>query len=353
MEKLRVMHYINQFFAGMGGEEKANVGLSFRKEAVGPGRRLQDLFDKSARIIATAYCGDNYFAEHTDEVLSNISKTIKEEKVDVVVAGPAFSAGRYGFACTEVCHSISSSLNLPCISGMHPENPGVAGYKQYKDRMVFSFPTAGEVTGMEDGLSKIARFVSRLAAHSTIGSASEEGYIPRGFRVEEMVAKNGAERGIDMLLDKLAGRPFSTEILVESFEESPIAPRLSNLKGALIATGTTCGIVQMGNPDKLKVFHNTHWGKYAVGQFNSMKDVEWDVIHGGYNTESIHHNPNYGLPLDALRELEKEGVFGKVYPYFYSTPGVWATVADMQVVGREIAADMKAQGVGGALFVSS
>jgi hypothetical protein len=38
-EPLRVAQYLNQFFAGIGGEERADVGVSMRPEPVGPGAR--------------------------------------------------------------------------------------------------------------------------------------------------------------------------------------------------------------------------------------------------------------------------------------------------------------------------
>ena len=40
-EPIRVVHYINQFFAGMGAEDTASVGVSVREEPVGPGLGLQ------------------------------------------------------------------------------------------------------------------------------------------------------------------------------------------------------------------------------------------------------------------------------------------------------------------------
>ena len=38
---LRVVHYVNQFFGGIGGEDQAHVGVSAREGAVGPGRLLE------------------------------------------------------------------------------------------------------------------------------------------------------------------------------------------------------------------------------------------------------------------------------------------------------------------------
>ena len=119
MSQFRVMHYLNQFFAGVGGEDKADVPLYSQEGPMGPGKRLQDLLRDSANIVITTYCGDNYFSEHTDDVLGKISQIARDQAVDIVVAGPAFEAGRYGFACIEVCHFLSSSAGLPCVTGMY------------------------------------------------------------------------------------------------------------------------------------------------------------------------------------------------------------------------------------------
>ncbi|MEW6335330.1 MAG: glycine/sarcosine/betaine reductase selenoprotein B family protein, partial [Thermodesulfobacteriota bacterium] len=40
MEMLRVAHYLNQFFGGIGGEEKAEAGPMVHQGAVGPGRAI-------------------------------------------------------------------------------------------------------------------------------------------------------------------------------------------------------------------------------------------------------------------------------------------------------------------------
>jgi betaine reductase len=352
MTKVRVMHYVNQFFAGIGGEEKADVPMDYRKGSVGPGKRLQALIGNIAEIVVTAYCGDNYFPTHREDVLKSILQIAKEHEVKILVAGPAFEAGRYGFACIEVCHFLSTSLGLECVTGLHPMSPAIDGYKQYKDRSVFAIPTAESAKGMEDALSKMAKFVSKLATGSTIGSASEEGYIPRGFRVTEFVSKRGADRAIDMLLDKLSGHPFVTEIPVERFEEIPIPQRIINLTDTQIALASTTGANPVGNPDKLTVGKNTRWGKYCIDKLNSMKDSKWDFIHSGYNTAFMYENSNYGVPLDVCREMEREGTL-KLYPYLYATSGGGGTISDMQSIGKEMARDMKAGGVDAVLLVST
>jgi glycine reductase len=353
MSQVRVMHFLNQFFAGIGGEEKADTPVGSREGAVGPGKRLQDLMGGSAEIVVTAYCGDNYFSEHHDETLQKILQIAQDQNVKLVVAGPAFAAGRYGHACAEVCHFLSTSAGLDGVTAMSTQNPGVDGYRQYKDRKVFLFPTAEELVGMEDALSKMAQCVSKLATGVTIGPASEEGYVPRGIRVLEFVSKNGAERAVDMLVDKLAGRSFITEIPVESLEKIPVAPRITNLKDVCLALVATGGVTTEGNPAGFKSYHNTQWRKYSIDKLDSMLDAKWDVVHGGYNTVFMRNNPNYGVPLDVCRELEREGAFARLYPYFYGTTGVSTWLSAMQDAGKEMVLDMKAEGVDAVLLVST
>ncbi len=40
---MRVAHYLNQFFGGVGAEEHAGKGLEIHDGAVGPGRLLEQL----------------------------------------------------------------------------------------------------------------------------------------------------------------------------------------------------------------------------------------------------------------------------------------------------------------------
>jgi len=84
----RIMYYVNQFFGGIGGEDKADVPITFREEAVGPARRFQELCQGSLEVAVTAYCGDNYFAEHESDVLASILEVARKYHVGMLVAGP-------------------------------------------------------------------------------------------------------------------------------------------------------------------------------------------------------------------------------------------------------------------------
>jgi betaine reductase len=353
MGKVRIMHYLNQFFAGMGGEDKIDAPLEFKEEVLGPGRLLQSLLQDSAEIVVTACCGDNYFAYNTDKVLNKILNVARDHKVDIVVAGPAFAAGRYGFACSEVCQYLSASEEISGVTGMYTENPGVDGYKQYKNKKVFLIPTSDAVKDMQEVLANMAQLLIKLASGAVIGSASEEGYFPRGIRVDKDAEKIGADRAIEMLLDKMAGRPFETEVPYEGFEEYSIPAPITDMENATIAIASTTGLTTAGNPYNFKMARNTQFQKYDVGKSTSMKESKWDVIHAGYGATFMIENPDSGAPLDALRVLEKDRVIGKISPNFYGTTGVEGAISEMEAIGRGMAEEMKAEGVNGVLMVST
>ena len=106
MSKKKVIHYMNQFFAGIGGEEKAGIPSEIRKEKIGPGAALEKSLGDDYEIVATVICGDNYFGEHLEEAKTTIIKMMEEFKPDLFIAGPAFNAGRYGVACGGICVAV-------------------------------------------------------------------------------------------------------------------------------------------------------------------------------------------------------------------------------------------------------
>ena len=65
----KILHYINQFFAGVGGEDAADYKPEVINEAKGPGLQINNLLKGEAEVVVTFICGDNYFATHSEEIL--------------------------------------------------------------------------------------------------------------------------------------------------------------------------------------------------------------------------------------------------------------------------------------------
>ncbi|HNR05117.1 MAG TPA: glycine/betaine/sarcosine/D-proline family reductase selenoprotein B, partial [Bacillota bacterium] len=127
---IRVVHYINQFYGGIGGEEKADVKPEIREGVVGPGMALKAALGNEADIIATVICGDSYFNENMEEASAAILEMVKKYNPDLFIAGPAFNAGRYGVACGSICKAVKEKFNIPVVTGMYIENPGVDMFKK-------------------------------------------------------------------------------------------------------------------------------------------------------------------------------------------------------------------------------
>ena len=133
MAKYKIVHYINQFFAGIGGEEKADYKPEVREEALGPGAALAQALGEDYEIVATVICGDNYFGENLDEATDTIIDMVKKYEPDVFFAGPAFNAGRYGVACGTICKAVEERLGIPVLTAAYEENPGVDMFRKGRD----------------------------------------------------------------------------------------------------------------------------------------------------------------------------------------------------------------------------
>ena len=77
MGKLRAVYYINQFYAGIGGEEMADVGLSVYDEKKGPAMGIEPMWKGEMEVVKVLVCGDNYI--NTDARFEEILPRIKEE----------------------------------------------------------------------------------------------------------------------------------------------------------------------------------------------------------------------------------------------------------------------------------
>jgi len=350
MSALRVVHYLNQFFGGIGGEESADVGLQVREGPVGPGLGLQQALGERGRIVATIICGDNYFNNQMEAAKAAALQAVEKVQPDVVVGGPAFNAGRYGVACGEVCKEVAERIGIPTVTAMYPENPAVETYRRVSG--VWILPTGTTAADMRKVLPKLAEFVLKLGSGASVGPARVEGYIPTGRRKLEFATVPGANRAVGMLLAKLAGQPFQTEILIEEFEQVPPAPHVKDLKAARLAVITTSGLVPKGNPDRFKVFNAVDWNQYRLPESGGLEGRDWEVIHGGFNTAYAQANPNLVLPLDALRELAGEA-FGEVHDHFYSITGVGTSLTVAKRSGEEIAASLRESQIDAALLVAT
>ncbi len=350
MEKIKVVHYINQFFANIGGEEKADYPAELRKDqVVGPGMALTAAFGDEAQIIGTIVCGDSYFNENMEKAKADILQMVKEMSPDIFIAGPAFNAGRYGVACATMADAVQEELGIPAITGMYEENPGADMFKN----KVYMIATKNSAAGMRDAVKKIAPLAMKLAKGEKIGASIEEGYLPNGIRVNFFEEERGSKRAVDMLLKKLAGKPFSTEFPMPDFDRVEPNAAVKDLAHTKVALVTSGGIVPKGNPDHIESSSASHYGEYSIDGVMNLTEETYETAHGGYDPVYANEDADRVLPVDVMRDLEKEGVIGKLHEKFYTTVGNGTAVASAKAFAAEYAKKLVSDGVGAVILTST
>jgi glycine reductase len=156
-----------------------------------------------------------------------------------------------------------------------------------------------------------------------------------------------------MLLDKLRGRPWVSEVPFSAPDRVPPAPPIADLARATIGMVTTGGLVRKGNPDRQVAANATRYHRHSVRELEALSPEAWEAYHAGYFNHIVNRNPNYILPLSFLRDLERQGRIGGVYEWMYALPGVSTPVAMSRELGRSIAGDLRAARVDGVLLVAT
>jgi glycine reductase len=345
------VHYLNQFFGGLGGEDAGDLAPRWFDGSRGPGRALEQQATE-LEVLGTLVAGDNFMAEHlssaVDAALEVLADAVEPSTVDLFIAGPAFNAGRYGLACAALCRAVRERFGWRALTALHPENPAVPGYR----RDVVMVRTAGDVMGMGEALAGIAATAAKLLAGQEL-LPERDGTIPRGLRQNYFAAATGAERALEMLLRKLRGEAYVTEYAMPTFDRVPPAPPLADASRATLALVTSGGIVPVGNPDRIESASASRWGAYSIGGLDALSPGTHQSVHGGYDPTWANQDPNRVLPLDMARVLEREGRIGRLFPRYFATVGNGTSVERARRFGAEIAAQLVNEGVQAVIFTST
>lgn len=359
-KKLRVVHYLNQFFGQIGGEDQAQVGFSLREEPVGPGMALKNALGDKAEVVATVICGDNYFSKDVEGASSEGLALVEKYQPDIFIAGPAFAAGRYGVACGAMCKAVGEKLGVPVISGMYEENPGVAMYQKY----AYIIKTGNSARDMVQAMGKMVKLGLQLASgelnpHLVLDEArprpQEYDYFSCLVIRNEYTEKTTAERSLDLLLAKLKGEPFVSDVTMPVFELVEPPPAIADLSKIELALVSDGGLAPKGNPDGFSGRGNLRWATYEIDEFlpPDYSKVDYEIVHTGYFPVEVLANPNRLVPVDALREVVAQGKLGKLHPTFFSTSGNATVSRGCGEMGTQIAAELKDRGIEAVLLTST
>ena len=345
---MRIVHYLNQFFGGLGGEEHAGTALEIRAGAVGPGKVLEQNFGGDCQVVTTLICGDNYAVENQDAVIDLALEHIRAAQADLFVAGPCFLAGRYGMAAGALCVAVQNKLTIPAITAMAAENPGADLYREF----MYIVDSGENGAKMRDVLARMAAMAQKLLRGESIGSPKVEGYLSRGLIRDQFVERSAGQRLVDMVLKKFKGEAFDSEMSPTQFASVPLPPAI-DLATAKVMLVTDGGLVPKGNPDKIQGSAATRWGSYSIKDCQDLKGADYEISHGGYDPQFVRQDPDRLVPLDVMRDLEREGVIGHLHEEFISTSGLSNPLSNTRRMGREMAAKAKELGIDAIILTST
>jgi glycine reductase len=331
MAVTRIVHYVNQFFSGVGGEDAAGTAPTSTPGPVGPGRRLAQLLGDGYEIVATVSCGDDY-AAGTSGAVEEILALVTAAEPDLLVAGPAFTSGRYGLACARLVAG-ATAAGIPALASMHGDNPGLdeAGGAP----VVASTEVA---RGMGASLDSLAAAVAVVASGRPL--TATEGRVGTVPRISRLVSRSAAERAVDLVLARLGGDSTATEVPLPRFDHVTPAAPVTDLANVTVALLTEGGLVPDDNPGNLESARATRWLRYRLDGVESLEPGQWRSVHGGFSTAWANADPHRILPLDVARELESEGAVGRLASEYFVTTGNGTSVGNARRFGIEWAADL-------------
>lgn len=342
--------YVNQFFGQIGGEDKAGIEPEIHEGQIGPAMQFAKEL-KDTEVTHTIICGDNYMGSNTEEAVEAILGMLEGKEFDIFLAGPAFQAGRYTVACGTICKAVKERFAVPVVTSMNEETPGVDMFK----KEMYILKGGNIASKMRQDVKAMANVANKILSGEPVGSADEDGYFARGIRHQawRKDGKPASERMMEMLVAKLNGKPFTTELPIPKIDRVDIAAPVADLKEARIALLTTGGIVPVDNPDRIQSASATRWGRYDISGDKKLLGGEYKTIHAGFDPAAADADPNVITPVDALKELLKEGVYKSLHPYFYSTVGTGTTESEAARMAREIVPLLEEDHVDGCILVST
>ena len=342
----KVVQYLNQFYAGKGGEEFAHISPYSEDGAVGPGRMLEATSLGKIKIVGTVVCGDNNFVEDP-EAVNTILEMIKKYEPDGVIAGPAFLAGRYGEACTEVCNKVQEELKIPVITGLAEEHPSVGRFK----KSITIVKTGKTGADMRKSLPVMGELLTKLINKEEFSIDEIKRLFSRGLKKNIINDNTAAKRSVDMLLKKYNNESFATEIPIPANETIKPAPSYNEtpMRIALITDG---GLMYSGNPERMPSGRCERYYEIDIKDWETLSADNIEVNHFGYDTRYVVEDPNRLVPLDVARDLEKAGKI-IVHPILFTTAGVATAMENAARFGKEIAEKLRDADIGAAILTST
>lgn len=166
---MKIVMIFDQGLAGAGGKSNPNQELAIAKGGIGSALMLKPHFNKvSANIVATLYCGNEYFLKNEKEVVIKMTKMVEKIKPDMVVCGPCFNFEDYALMSAEIAKSIEENTDINVVAMMSKENETTIN--NFKDKIdILKMPKKGG-TGLSESFDNLASYIDLKVNRKEINS---------------------------------------------------------------------------------------------------------------------------------------------------------------------------------------
>ncbi len=266
---MKVVHYLNQFFAGLGAEEAAGQSPSgsrarpARAGARGLGLEIGDarVRRRPLRRARGGALAQLCVARRGAARRPRLRALVRLRALRLRVRD-ARARGRTSAVTRSVC-------------GDGPREPrGDRGRRRGVHR-----PDEPERRRDARGAPVMAALAARLAAGEELGTPEDEGYLPRGLRRNERPSRTGAERAIDLLLAKLARRDadrgrggFDSRAAACTGRRRHAGEARARHRGRLRAAG---------KPGRAADDPRGAWLRYPIAGERTLRRGAYESVHGG------------------------------------------------------------------------
>ncbi len=163
---MKVVLVFDQGLAGAGGKSNPNVELTAVKGGIGSALMLEPHFKKiNANVLATLYCGNEYYLQHKEEVTKKMSAMVNKLNPDFVVCGPCFNFEDYADMAANISSYINEHTSIKSCAMMSIENKDVIN--EFKDKtLIVKMPKKGG-TGLNDSITNLCMLMESSVLNKT------------------------------------------------------------------------------------------------------------------------------------------------------------------------------------------
>ena len=155
---MKVVLIFDQGLAGAGGKSNPMAPLKAERGGIGSYLMLKAHLEKiDADVLATLYCGNEYYLANKKEVILKMTAMVKKLNPDIVICGPCFNFLDYAQMSANIAKTVKEKTGIGSITMMSEDNiETIEKFK--KDIPIIRMPKKGG-TGLNESLDHLIKWM--------------------------------------------------------------------------------------------------------------------------------------------------------------------------------------------------